>query len=181
MNIANILTILRLMSPFFLIIICLSFEKKSDENFYIFLLFVIMSITDYFDGFIARKYNMSSLFGKVFDPISDKILVSSSLLYILSFDTNILYPSMIIIFREFVISGIREFSVSKNHIHVKVTNISKIKTSLQFLSIGAFLLNDLLHSVYALKIYNLALYGIWLAAILTLYTGFQYTHAIIKR
>tara|TARA_B100001093_G_scaffold218976_1_gene209939 strand:- start:135 stop:680 length:546 start_codon:yes stop_codon:yes gene_type:complete len=181
MNIANTLTIMRLMSPFFFIIICLLFEKKGDENFYIFILFVIMSITDYFDGFIARKYNMSSLFGKVFDPISDKILVSSSLLYILSFDSNILYPSMIIIFREFVISGIREFSVIRNDIHVNVTNISKIKTSLQFFSIGAFLLNDILYSIYDIKVYNLALYGIWFAAILTLYTGLQYTHAIIKK
>ena len=181
MNIANVLTILRLISPLFFIMICLLFEKKDTESFYIFLLFVLMSITDYFDGFIARKYNMLSLFGKIFDPISDKILVSSSLLYILSFDSNILYPSMIIIFREFVISGIREFSVIRNDIHVNVTNISKIKTSLQFFSIGAFLLNDILYSIYDIKVYNLALYGIWFAAILTLYTGLQYTHAIIKK
>ena len=179
MNIANVLTILRLISPLFFIMICLLFEKKDTESFYIFLLFVLMSITDYFDGFIARKYNMSSLFGKVFDPISDKILVSCALLYILSFDANTLYPSIIIIFREFLVSGIREYSISKKQIPVNVTSISKIKTFLQFFSIGALLINDLLYSYYNIEIYNLALYGLWVAAILTLYTGFKYTNAII--
>ena len=179
MNIANILTFLRLISPFFFIMICLLFEKKDTESLYIFILFVIMSITDYFDGIIARKYNMLSLFGKIFDPISDKILVSCALLYILSFDTNTLYPSMIIIFREFLVSGIREYSISKKQTHVNVTSISKIKTFLQFFSIGALLINDLLYSYYNIEIYNIALYGLWVAAILTLYTGFKYTNAII--
>lgn len=180
MNLANILTILRLGSPFLFILICLLIDSKFSENLYIFILFILMSITDYLDGFIARKFKMESLFGKVFDPISDKILVSSALLYILSFDNNILFPALIIIFREFLVSGLREFSVSKKNTYMNVVYISKIKTSLQFLSIGAFLLNDILYTLYTIQIYNFALYGLWLATILTIYTGFKYSSNIIK-
>ncbi len=179
MNVANFLTILRLSSPLFFIIICLVVEEKNTESLCILLCFVFMSITDYFDGLIARKYNQISLFGKVFDPISDKILVSSALLYILSFDSNILLPSIIIIFREFLVSGIREFSTSKSKIHIDVAYISKIKTCLQFISIASFLSNNLLQSLYALNVYNYALYGIWIATILTLYTGLKYASTIV--
>lgn len=180
MNLANILTFLRLCSPFFFIFICLMVDSKLSENLYIFILFILMSITDYFDGLIARKYQMVSLFGKIFDPISDKILVASALIYILSFDKNILFPAFIIIFRELLVSGIREFSVNKKNVYIEVTYISKIKTFLQFFSLGALLLNNPLNTLYDIQIYNYALYGLWLATILTLYTGFKYSTNIIK-
>ena len=176
MNIPNFLTILRITSPFFYIIICLFVDEKVDESMYIFIIFFILSFTDFFDGYVARKYNMVSLFGKVFDPVSDKILVCCSLFYLVSYDNNILYPSMIIILREFIVSGIREYSIKTRLSLLSVTFLSKLKTCLQFFSIGAFLIRDFLYTYCAIDIYQLGLIGLWITTILTLYTGFKYAN-----
>ena len=88
---------------------------------------------------LARKLNISSDYGKVFDPISDKILTSSALLFLSSINHKILIPSILIIFREFLISGIREFSLIKNKKNVHVSKLSKIKTTMQFIIISALL------------------------------------------
>ena len=113
MNIPNFLTILRLFFPIFIGIVCHLKLDINLEKLIILILFILFSLTDYLDGFLARKLNQESVFGKIFDPISDKILISTSLIYILTFENIILIPSLLIITREFIVSGTREYMLKK--------------------------------------------------------------------
>ena len=130
MNIPNFLTILRLFFPIFIGIVCYLKLDINLEKLIILVLFILFSLTDYLDGFLARKLNQESVFGKIFDPISDKILTSTSLIYILTFENIILIPSLLIITREFIVSGTREYMLKKKGNAIDVTFLSKIKTML---------------------------------------------------
>ena len=186
-NLPNILTNLRIACPLYFIIVILIFENKNTQSLFIFFIFLLLSITDYLDGLLARKLNISSVYGKVFDPISDKILTSSALLFLSSINHKILIPSILIIFREFLISGIREFSLIKNKKNVHVSKLSKIKTAMQFIIISALLVllsvkNELLlYKNLNIEIFvNFCIYGLWTVTLLTLYTGFKYCYNVLK-
>ena len=183
----NILTNLRLASPIYFIIILIIFKNQQIQSLILFYLFLVLSITDYLDGYLARKLNVTSSYGKVFDPISDKILTSSALLFLCSIDNLILLPSILIIFREFLISGIREFSLSKGKKNVNVSILSKVKTTLQFFIISFLLILNSLQSKFIFyekvnieKLNNFCIFGLWLVTLLTLYTGFQYCYNVFK-
>ena len=174
MNIANFLTILRLSFPFFLCFICILRLELYIEKSLILILFILFSITDFFDGFFARKLNQETIFGKIFDPISDKILSSCALIYILTFENSILIPTILIIFREFLVSGNREYMITTKSSEIKVIFLSKIKTTLQFISISLFLAQHLLKKYF--EIYDIGLVCLWIATILTIYTGIKYSY-----
>jgi len=183
----NILTSLRLSSPILFIFIIILVKNLHIQSFLFFVVFLLMSISDYFDGFLARKLNVTSNFGKIFDPISDKILTSSALIYLCSINKEVLIPSILIISREFLISGTREYSLIANKKSVNVSLLSKIKTSLQFVILSSFLIllsleKQLLFykNVTYYKLVDVCIYGLWLVAILTLYTGFQYCYYILQ-
>ena len=95
-------------------------------------------------------------------------------IYILTFESIILIPSLLIITREFVISGTREYMLKKNGKAIDVTFLSKIKTMLQFISISLFLAQDFL--IKYLNIFNFAYIILWIATILTIYTGLKYSY-----
>ncbi len=177
----NILTNLRLASPFYFITVLVIFKNQQMQSLILFYIFLVLSITDYLDGYLARKFNITSIYGKVFDPISDKILTSSALLFLSSIDNTILLPSILIIFREFLISGIREFSLINRKKNVNVTSLSKIKTTLQFFIISFLLiLYSLQNKPLFIEVINICIYGLWLVTFLTLYTGFQYCYKIYQ-
>ena len=105
------------------------------------VIFIFCSITDYFDGFLARKFNQESSLGKLLDPIADKVLLTSSILAILIItnDYFIGLMSMLILIREFWVSGLREFTATNNiQTASDVTFLAKIKTTIQFIAIGAY-------------------------------------------
>ena len=146
---ANILTFLRiiisLIIPIGFWLITNFASRYNEENFFLILLilFVLASISDFFDGFIARKYNQESITGKILDPIADKLLVIISLIIlIISFPENpiIFFSSIVIIFREILISGLREITKS-NGLTLNVTKLSKWKTAAQLTSIILLFLN----------------------------------------
>ena len=174
MNIPNFLTILRLFFPVFLCFIVSLELNLSTEKLLILFLFILLSITDYFDGFLARKLKQESIFGKIFDPISDKILSSVTLIYILTFENIILIPALLIITREFVISGTREYMLETKGKNIEVLFLSKIKTTMQFISIILYLSQDYL--INYVNIFNLAYISLWIATILTMYTGLKYSY-----
>ena len=176
MNLPNLLTLLRLLFPLLIIIIYLIKLDKNNEELIVFIIFLILSFTDYLDGIIARKFNLVSTFGKVFDPISDKVLTATSLLYILSYENSLLIPSLLIIAREFIISGNREYMLSINAKSINVTFLSKLKTTLQFFSISLLLANNIILSYFNFDIFNIALICLWITTVLTIYTGFQYSY-----
>ena len=174
MNIPNFLTILRLFFPVFLCFIVSLELNLSTEKLLILFLFILLSITDYFDGFLARKLKQETIFGKIFDPISDKILSSVTLIYILTFENIILIPALLIITREFVISGTREYMLETKGKNIGVLFLSKIKTTMQFISIILYLSQDYL--INYVNIFNLAYISLWIATILTMYTGLKYSY-----
>ena len=147
-------------------------------------LLLLAGLSDYFDGFYARKYNVVSILGKVLDPIADKLLVIGVLLSLASENLLDFYfgfiPSLIIILREMFISGLRE-SVSSYNFTLKVSVLAKWKTTIQLFACGSFLvwrMNEYFYSIDFLGFISYCL--LWLASIITLITGFQYAISVIN-
>ena len=140
-----------------------------------FILFCLAGITDFFDGWYARKNNEVSELGKMLDPIADKILVISVLIALMKNSIlsglNIM-PALVIIYREVFISGLREYLGNKS-IKADVTNQSKWKTAIQFISISGFILFPVIeNNAFHLSIIISIL--LWLSAIMSISTGFSY-------
>ena len=138
------------------------------------LLFIISSVSDYFDGYLARTLNQSSKLGTLLDPIADKLLIASVIVVLV--DTGVIsnihvVPAIIILLREIAISGLREF-LAKLNTDMPVSKLAKYKTTFQMVSLSiliislGFELNDLL--------WNIGLITLWIAAIITLLSGYNY-------
>ena len=147
-------------------------------------LLLLAGLSDYFDGFFARKYNVVSILGKVLDPIADKLLVIGVLLSLASENLLDFYfgfiPSLIIILREIFISGLRE-SVSSYNFTLKVSVLAKWKTTIQLFACGSFLvwrMNEYFYNIDFLGFISYCL--LWIASIITLITGFQYAVSVIN-
>ena len=144
-----------------------------------FALFVIASFTDFLDGLLARMYKEESKLGELLDPIADKIIVATALLLLVMDQTIKNYEviaAIIILTREILISGLREF-LAKGKIKLPVSNLAKLKTFLQMFSISLLLLGDTGNKLLNFQDYNAQTIGIillWLSAFLTLYTGYDY-------
>ena len=144
-----------------------------------FALFVIASFTDFLDGLLARMYKEESKLGELLDPIADKIIVATALLLLVMDQTIKNYEviaAIIILTREILISGLREF-LAKGKIKLPVSNLAKLKTFLQMSSISLLLLGDTGNKILNFQDYNAQTIGIillWLSAFLTLYTGYDY-------
>lgn len=145
-------------------------------NYYYCLVIVIIysAFSDYFDGFLARKFNCETLIGKTLDPIADKIFTCTVLLTFVS-DTRVNFIiATIIIIREIVISGLREALANYSQSKIlNVTFLSKIKTASQFIAI--FILTLMPLSIeYSSKIYQIGTLFLYISTILTIYTGYNY-------
>ncbi len=133
--------------------------------------FVAACITDYFDGMLARTLNLRSALGTMLDPIADKLLVAAVLLMLCA-DGSLygvhLTAAILIICREILVSGLREY-LAATRISMPVTHLAKIKTAAQMLAL-VFLLGGEKGSALAF----IGQLGLWLAAVLTVYTGYDY-------
>ena len=144
-----------------------------------FFLFVIASFTDYLDGFLARLYKEESKLGELLDPIADKILVASALILLVMngiIKNYEVIAAIIILTREILISGLREF-MAKREVSVPVSNLAKFKTFIQMFSIALLLTGETGNKIVNFQDYNAQTVGIillWIAAFLTLYTGYDY-------
>ncbi len=144
-----------------------------------FFLFVLASFTDYLDGLLARIFKEESKLGELLDPIADKILVSTALLLLIMNGTikNLeVIAAIIIITREIIISGLREF-LAKGSISMPVTSLSKLKAFIQMFAISVLLTGDFGNKIINFQDYNAQTIGIillWLSAAITLYTGYDY-------
>ena len=144
-----------------------------------FFLFVIASFTDYLDGLLARLFKEESKLGELLDPIADKILVAAALILLVMNGVIKNYEvvaAIIILTREILISGLREF-LAKGSITMQVTSLSKLKTFIQMIAIAILLTGESGNKVINFQDYNAQTIGIillWLSAFLTLYTGYDY-------
>ena len=133
MNLPNRLTIMRIIAiPFFIFFLMTDFVPFS--KWIAFALFIIASLTDLLDGYIARKYNLVSDFGKFADPLADKLLVCSALICLLAIDRVHFIIVLVIISRDFIISGFRLVAASKGVV-IAADMSGKIKTTLQMVMI----------------------------------------------
>ena len=176
-KIPNILTIGRiLIVPFFVLAFYL-------PGFYgdltALILFIVASFTDFLDGMLARFLGEESKLGELLDPIADKIIVATALILLVMDGTIRNYEviaAIIILTREILISGLREF-LAKGQIDMQVTGLSKLKTFIQMLSIAILLTGEIGNKLINFQDYNAQTIGIillWLSAALTLFTGYDY-------
>jgi len=142
------------------------------------LLFIAAAITDFFDGYLARKWGQQSALGRMLDPIADKVLVAVILLVLTAdrtIDDGHIWAAIIILTREVLVSGLREF-LAELRVSVPVTKVAKWKTAVQLLAIG-FLIAGPAGDRIMPYVSDIGLAGLWIAAALTLYTGYDYFRA----
>ena len=145
-----------------------------------FFLFAIASFTDYLDGLLARLYKEESKLGELLDPIADKILVAAALVLLImnGIIKNLeVIAAIIILTREILISGLREFLAKRKELNLPVSSLSKFKTFIQMFSIAILLTGQTGNKIVSFQDYNAQTIGIillWIAAFLTLYTGYDY-------
>ena len=178
MKIPNILTIGRIIIvPIFVLTF---FIPGFFGDLIPFFIFVLASFTDYLDGLLARIFKEESKLGEMLDPIADKIIVASALILLVMNGTIKNYEvvaAIIILTREILISGLREFLAKKKELNLPVTSLSKFKTFIQMFSIAILLTGETGNKIINFQNYNAQTIGIvllWVAAFLTLYTGYDY-------
>ena len=144
-----------------------------------FWIFVVAASTDWIDGYLARRWNATTRWGAILDPIADKILVTGAILGVLTSGSvpQIAIPCGLILFREFAVSALRETTAGK--VKLEVTLLAKWKTTLQLVALGAQLLARNWDGFgwdfdYLVWFQTFADILIWLAAIITVWTGWQY-------
>jgi len=144
-----------------------------------FALFIVASFTDFLDGLLARMFKEESKLGELLDPIADKIIVAAALI-LLVMDGTIksfeVVAAIIILTREILISGLREF-LAKGQIKLPVSNLAKLKTFLQMFAIAMLLTGETGKKIINFQDYDAQTIGIillWFSAFLTLYTGYEY-------
>ena len=177
MKIPNILTIGRIIIvPIFVLTF---FIPGFFGDLIPFFLFILASFTDYLDGLLARLFKEESKLGELLDPIADKSIVAAALILLVMNGTIKNYEviaAIIILTREILISGLREF-LAKTSVSIQVTSLAKLKTLFQMLSIAILLTGESGNKLINFQDYNAQTIGIillWVSAFLTLYTGYDY-------
>lgn len=152
-------------------------------------IFITAGITDVLDGYFARSWDQQSLLGRMLDPIADKLLVASCLLMLAAEDTIhgwSLLAAVIILCREILVSGLREF-LAELRVSVPVTRLAKWKTTWQLVAVGFLIAGEAGDNVLMLAfktempvVTNIGLTLLWLSALVTLYTGWDYLRAGVR-
>ncbi len=182
-NLPNLLTYGRLLAvP--VVVGCLFWSNEFIMRWIALGIFILAAITDFLDGYLARALAQQSSLGRMLDPIADKLLVSAVLLVLVADHTIAsfsIWAAIVILCREILVSGLREFLAGLK-VSVPVSQVAKWKTALQLVALG-FLIAGPAGEVVLPGTVNIGLLLLWLAAILTLYTGWDYlkvglTHVI---
>ena len=168
-----------------LVVLCLHFQEVPRAGEWLrwvaLAIFIAAGVTDFLDGYFARKWGEFSSFGRMLDPIADKLLVSACLLMLVSDGTirgASLFAAVIILCREILVSGLREYLAGLN-VRVEVTRLAKWKTALQLVAVGFLVLGDAGDAIVPV-VTPIGLSLLWLAALLTLYTGWDYFRAGLR-
>ncbi|TLP37661.1 CDP-diacylglycerol--glycerol-3-phosphate 3-phosphatidyltransferase [Arcobacter arenosus] len=132
------------------------------------LIFVIASVTDFFDGYIARAWNQMTKLGGILDPLADKMLMLAGFLGLMVIDRASAWAVFLILSREFFITGLRVVAVAEGK-SVASTMAGKVKTVVQMIAIGFLIMN-----------WPFATELLWLAVVLTIYSGYEYTRDYFK-
>jgi len=151
-----------------------------------FVLYCVVGLTDYLDGYLARSQGLTSRLGQFLDPIADKIMVAAVIVMLISTRKMSGEPvihglhiiaALVILLREIFVSGLREFLAPLN-VSMPVSNLAKWKTAFQLIALGALILGGAVPQQYWVHVVGLA--SLWLAAALTLVTGYDYLRIGLK-
>lgn len=180
LSIPNMLTIGRVIAvP--LLVSALYFIEGNLGRWIAFGLFFVAAASDFLDGYLARAWHQQSAFGKMLDPIADKLLVGASIL-MLVYDQTItgsaIWAAIIILCREILVSGLREF-LAELQVKLHVTWLSKSKTIFQLVAIGLLIMGPATGEGAAF-VGNIGLTLLWVAAFITIWTGYGYTVAAVS-
>ena len=174
-NLPNILTFSRIIAIPILVCLLL-FVPDPAGSWFAFSVYTFACITDFFDGYLARAWHQQSAFGRFLDPIADKLLISSVLLVLVGIDRfqglSVL-PAAVILCREIVVSGLREF-LAEIRVGIPVSSLAKWKTGIQMLTMGFLLVGPNGPNFGPLTTLEIGVAGLWIAASLTVVTGADY-------
>lgn len=177
----NILTMSRIAAiP---VVVCLMlFVDPPLGNWLAFSVYTYAAVTDFFDGYLARAWEQQSALGRFLDPIADKLLIAALLLTLVAVDRfeNVhILPAAVILCREILVSGLREF-LAGVRVSVPVTTLAKWKTTVQILALGFLIVGPAGPDFGPFSTTEIGIYGLWLAALFTLITGFDYLVAGLR-
>ncbi|WP_264737251.1 CDP-diacylglycerol--glycerol-3-phosphate 3-phosphatidyltransferase [Cytobacillus firmus] len=180
MNLPNKITVSRIMLiPIFLLVMLVPFSWGSVEflgaempvtHLIGALIFIIASVTDWVDGYFARKYNLVTNLGKFLDPLADKLLVSAALIVLVDLELAPSWIVIIIISREFAVTGLRLVLAGEGEV-VAANQLGKIKTWAQIVAISALLLHNIIFEMVSIPFDLIAL---WVAMFFTIWSGWDY-------
>jgi len=178
LSLPNLLTLSRIFAvP---ILVFLLWKPAPWDYAITFLLYCIVGITDYFDGYLARAQGQISKLGQFLDPIADKIMVGAVLVMLISSRRENplpeiaglhIIPALVILLREIIVSGLREF-LAELRVSIPVSALAKWKTTFQMVALGALILGGALPQ--QLWVHEVGIICLWVAAALTLVTGYDY-------
>ncbi|MGB3502156.1 MAG: CDP-diacylglycerol--glycerol-3-phosphate 3-phosphatidyltransferase [Mesorhizobium sp.] len=185
-NIPNLLTYARIIAvP--LIVLCFFLEGRLESSDFArwcaLFLFAAASVTDYLDGYLARIWQQTSNIGRMLDPIADKLLVATCLMLLAADPVETihgwsLWAAIVILCREILVSGLREYLASLK-VSIPVTRLAKWKTAVQMFAIGFLLAGPAGDKILPYTT-QIGVVLLWIAAIITLYTGYDYFRAGLK-
>ena len=182
-DLPNMLTLSRIAAIPLLVVLVALREPWADLTACV--IFSSAAITDYFDGKLARERRQQSDFGRMLDPIADKLLVGATLMMLVGQDRLSapgLYPAVVIMLREILVSGLREY-LAGIRVGLPVTRLAKWKTGFQMGALGTLLAGDTGAVVLHLSWLPVSVIGeamLWVAALLTLVTGWDYLTAGLR-
>ena len=172
------------------LVVCFYLENNA-SRWFSFAVFIAASVSDYFDGYLARVWHQQSAIGRMLDPIADKLLVATALMLLVAgpgptIGSWSLIAALIILIREISVAGLREFLAGLKNVRVPVTRLAKYKTTVQMVAIGFLLIGpagDRLAKYYFgdLGLFTyVGLLLLWVSALITVYTGYDYFRAGIR-
>lgn len=160
------------------LVLCLLWPEIDAARWTALVIFIAAAISDFFDGYLARRWGLQSALGRMLDPIADKLLVSTCIL-MLAMDGSLhgwhIWAGVIILCREILVSGLREF-LAELQVSVPVTKLAKWKTTVQLIALAFLLAGSAGDKLFGF-VSDLGIGLLWIAALLTLYTGYDYFRA----
>jgi CDP-diacylglycerol--glycerol-3-phosphate 3-phosphatidyltransferase len=184
LNLPNILTLARIAAIPLMAVLLLSPTKSA--GFWAAALFSLASITDWLDGYLARRMGIVTVFGKFLDPIADKLIVMAALIMILPFGRVPAWMVLVILGREIIITGLRGIASSEG-IVIQASDLGKYKTIFQIVAIIGLLLHydynwffGMQHQWLFVNMHNVGMFYLWIATLLTVWSGIDYLARFIN-
>ena len=193
-NLPNIITMARIAAIPLLCFLLLSPGNQNgqlqppgrESCFWAAALFAAASVTDWLDGYLARRMGIVTVFGKFLDPIADKLIVMAALIMILPYDRVPAWMVLVILGREMIITGLRAIA-SDEGIVIHASNLGKFKTIFQLVAIIGLLLHDKYHWFFSIDhpllvvdMHHVGMFYLWIATVITIWSGFDYLYKFVR-